>query len=265
MWQQKIGECPSGALPHDMLWRWWQVKWSIKYLTFCCGEPLPWGSLDCLSEDPEELGPPDDPQPLGISLYYEDGAEEEADIYFEKCSEVYEILDNAIQWEEIHPRVIQQYFKRLGYSHHFMPCTKAPFPPLILSREQIDEIEQKKDDNCDLELVRFPTIHSEVGEWVHLVNKWMRSYVELTCGTPPPECKIKILWKESKPWKSVRTGLPAKVLAGWGLCWKRKRTDGILHFAEKVRIAYYRFLLGVNWESLNGEKLRSQYLNEEGQ
>ncbi len=128
--------------------------------------------------------------------------------------------------------------------------------------EIIAEIERLKDDKCDIELMKFPSTFDEVSEWIFLVHEWIESYIELTCGAPPPECQIKMLWKESKRCKVCRTGLPSKVLSGWGLCFNGELTEAISQFAEKVRIAYYQFLLGIDWEALDGERLRSQYFYE---
>lgn len=250
MWQMAIGECPSRTPPIDLQWRWWQVNWGRNFLEFCCGEPV-WGTLGCLSEDPEELGPPDDPEPLGISLYYEDGAEHEAHIYFEKCAELYERFCNSIEWNEINPASVQLAYEQLNYHQHFAHGDRNPTRPIYASNQrEIDEIEAGKDDKCDLELFRFPTPIGEDVEWQMFVNRWIDSYVKLVCGSPPARSEIKILWTDSAKWRAVRTSLPAKRLGGWGLCWRGNRNDEMLQFAERVRIATYRFLLAVDWRSL---------------
>jgi hypothetical protein len=263
MWQKEIGECPSGELPDDLEWRWWQVNWSIKFLRSFCADPYPWGILACSSEDPEEIGPPDNPKPLGVSFYYVDEAEEEADSFWEKYSEAYRIFCDGVNWREIHPKVMQDCFRRLGYNDYFRPKAKQSKPMIASSDEQLDEIERMKDDKCDLELVRLPAIFDENGEWIYFLSHWMQSYIDLVCGGSPPGCQINILWNESKRSKIVRTGLPAKVISGWGLSWQEKRTDAILQFSEKFRIACYRFLLSVDWKALNGDFLISKYLPEE--
>ncbi len=263
MRQLAIGECPSGTLPIDMQWRWWQVNWSRKFIEYCCGEPVWWGTLDCLSEDPEELGPPDNPEPLGLSLYHDDGEEQEAEVYFEKCSELYKIFCNAIEWEELNPATIQLAYEHLDYLQNFTRADKTlSKPAIVMNRGEIAEYEATKDDKCDLELFRFPVLISEAMQWQMFVNEWIDSYVKLVCGAPPARSEIKILWIDSTKYRAVRTGLPTKNLGGWGLCWRGKRNNEMLEFAEKVRIASYRFLLAVDWAALDGNVLQSKYLGE---
>ena len=208
-------------------------------------------------------------------MFYEDGVEEEAEHYLEKCRVAYSRFCTSVDWVACHPTKLLSLFERLGYDAPVRcigPVEPQPSEhpvPMAFANEAWQEalraIDAAKNDNCKLDLVRLPPILQDHDlNWSAWVVTWVGAYIAYMCGTPPAGTHLTLNWSSSTRWKNSQTGLPAKVRCGWGLDW-----DGVepppktRDFAEQFRLAFYRLLTHVDWQQFDGEKLRSCF-DEQG-
>ena len=103
MWHYEIGSLPNGVRTDDPAWVAKFVEWAKSYIEFCCGPTLLGycvGGIageDDIEDDTSLTGK----TPHMLAVFYEDGEEEDASGYFEKCLVAYDRFTDAVVWERL--------------------------------------------------------------------------------------------------------------------------------------------------------------------
>src|SRR6266851_6985593 len=213
MWWFEIGNFPHGIDTEEPEWIIQVVEWCKSYLAFCCDPPLLGYSIDGIATE-EEIAQGTSVSgevPWGMALFYEEGMEEEAAHYLEKCLVAHNRFCTAVDWVACLPTTLLSLFERLGYDapiRHRGPIEPPGHPaPMALWNEALQEalraIEAAKNDDCTLELVRLPPLLQEYEpHWSDWVVTWIRAYMDYTCGAPPSGTRIKLNWDSSTRWRN---------------------------------------------------------------
>jgi hypothetical protein len=268
MWWFEIGHFPPSFDAEEPEWMIQVVEWCKSYLAFCCDPPLLGYSIDGIATEEETAQgmSVSGEVPWGMALFYEEGMEEEAAHYLDKCLVAYYRFCTAVDWVACRPTTLLSLCERLGYDAPLRrggPVALPGYPaPMGLwnaaLQEALHAIEAAKNDDCQLELVRLPPLLLEYEPaWSDWVVTWVRSYMDYTCGAPPSGTRMKLNWDSNTRW-SNDDGTPAKVSCGWGLDWDGVEPPPKAHdFAEQFRLVFYRLLTHVDWQQFDGETLRS--------
>jgi hypothetical protein len=274
MWWFAIGDLPPGVDAEEPEWTRQVVAWCKGYLEFCCDPPLLGYYVDGIATEDEiaEGTSISGEMPLGMALFYDDGMEEEAAHYLDKCHVAYYHFCTAVDWVACHPTALLALFERLGYDISARVIGPREPPghraPIALGSEAFQEalrvIDAANNDDGKLDLVRLPPMLEESDpHWSDWVVNWIDAYLASTCGAPPSGTRLKRTWDSSTRWGHTQ-GRPHKVQCGWGLDWDGgEPPPQTRDFAEKFRVAFYRLLTHVDWQQFDGTTLRSCF-DEQG-
>src|SRR5437016_5000052 len=171
MWWFDIGNLPNSVDAEEPEWLRQVVEWCKSYLAFCCGLPSLGYAIDGIATEDEiaEGTSLSGEMPLGMALFYEDGMEEEAAHYLDKCHVAYYRFCTAVDWVACHPTALLSLFERLGYDTP-VRCIDSIEPPGHLApialgseafQEALGAIAAEKNDDCQLDLVRLPPMLQE--------------------------------------------------------------------------------------------------------
>jgi len=261
-----IGKCPAGNWKEDEEWIWLQIEWFKKYIDFTCGKPI----LDtlyfvgaCEEKDggiiTDEVLPNDSEgrQPRGIAVFYEDGAYEEYEPYYEKCCIAFEKLLKSVEWEHLNPLKLRKFFENYGYGE-YRPKTSTEEG----TNPQAKTSWTKLSDNLERICILPPMLAEKKSEWVWFILKLICSYIELSCGVTPSGCKVKYIHRYEEGWVGKKYKIWRNPI-GIGLCWSERREEKFAAYLEKCRIAFGTLFSNINWRAIDGFELQ-QYFETNG-
>ena len=240
-------------------WALWQVDFVRRIVSSVAWEPPYLIIGGCIGDHADEWPTvPEDQRPAdSVGVFYDDGEKEDAERWASLCALVVEMIRTGIDWPTIRPSEVADRGRRMGLRLNLSFLPQAPTPGVAMSREDIDAMEEQKEDHCRVELARRPAAIPEFNDEGDLFDRVVISYIRLIAGEPPDGVTLRFLWRPSDRWTSVRTRRPAKVVAGWGIDFEDRQKNAALVYAEGWRLAYYAFSGAVDWESVDLGALRN--------
>lgn len=256
MFCNAVGNLPVELTESNNDWFWLTVEWIKRYLEYACDQPPYYDCYVGASEETEvaemtdEVLPNDEEGriPKAISVFYDDGAYQEYEPYYEKCVSAYSKLMANVQWDQLNPDILKKYF-----SHNQYSLIKTP-PKELLKQDDIDKNLPTK-INQDYEVIGLlpPSVIKKSSEWSYFVIKLFMDYWRLFLSdTESHSICIHHVFYEG--WIRRNDYQTWKMPEGIGLRWKIREEETYRNLLEISRLIWAHFLVSFNWALLHIEE-----------
>jgi hypothetical protein len=256
MWWQSIVDFRS---EDKQEWIWLQVEWLKQYIDLTCGKPLcgyyvgvsEEGMVDEIAVDVIQ-DDKDGRKAGGLAVFYDDGAYEDYEPYFNKCYVAVEKFNNVVSWDNLDPIALKLFFEKYEYGE-------------FLTKTSNDKDETKTAaswatllSNCERIGVLPPNLAKKGSEWSWFILKLIGSYIKVACGEPPNGCNIKYIHEYEEGYIKDNYKRWRKPI-GIGLNWFERKEDAFVAYLEKCRIAYGKVFSSIDWQAIDGFELRDYF------
>jgi hypothetical protein len=258
MYCHPIGKLPFEFRDSQKDWFWLSIDWIKRYIEFTCDKPLSGYYVEAseeteFSEITDEVLPNDEECriPKAVSVFYEDGAEDDYEPYYNKCAVAYEKLISHIQWEQLNPYLLKSFFDCAAQYE------KIPIENKIPKKQTFTDDPPSKINQMYEIIGLLPPSVIHRSEWDYFVIKLFMDYWNFFFSdTDSYSLCIHHTFYEGCVEKDYKTW---KMPEGLALSWKIRKEDVFQQSLEMSKITWATFLTKFDWAKIDGVSLREYF------